>query len=327
MNKDSMKKQLEKYFSENFGLIIKPVPVEESLINLLPVFLRTLNFKVAEVNNQRLLFIETDNYDNMTTEDFRKRAIIIEGILKLPVVWVINSLEAYKRKRLIEKKIAFVIPGKQLYIPSLFMEFREYKTIQNKKNIEKLTPSAQCLLLYYLLGNKVTGINFKTLANKLDYGQMTISRAADALVKTGIAATEGGKNKSLSFNNNKKEIWNKALPYLASPVDKIFYSDVEKRNNYFISGINALSAYTNINKDYSKTYALSPEYAKQFILNNINTFNEPDERTSEIQIWKYNPGVLANSEMVDPLSLYLSFKENEDERILKEIEAMVLKLW
>jgi len=322
-----MKKPLEKYFYENFGLIIKPVAVKNSAINLLPVFLRALNFRAAEINNQRLVFIETDNYDDMTTENFRKRTSIIEGILNLPVVWVIGGIEAYKRKRLIEKKIAFVIPGKQLYIPFLFMEFREYKTIQNKKSIAKFTPSAQCLLFYFLLGNQITGVNFKTLADKLGYGQMTISRAADALVKTGIAVIEGGKNKFLNFTGNKNEIWNKALPYLVNPVDKILYADIEKQKNCYISGINALSAYTNINGEYRKTYALAPAYEEQFFPGNTNIFYEPDERASVIQVWKYDPGVLTKNEMVDPLSLYLSFKENEDERIQKEIEGMLLKLW
>lgn len=44
---------------------------------------------------------------------------------------------------------------------------------------------------------------------------------------------------------------------------------------------------------------------------------------NEIQVWKYNPKMLSTEGVVDKLSLYLSLKDNEDERIQIELERLI----
>ena len=42
---------------------------------------------------------------------------------------------------------------------------------------------------------------------------------------------------------------------------------------------------------------------------------------NEIQVWKHNPKMLSTEGVVDKLSLYLSLKDNEDERIQIELSV------
>ena len=42
-----------------------------------------------------------------------------------------------------------------------------------------------------------------------------------------------------------------------------------------------------------------------------------------IEVWRYNPMLLAKSNVVDPLSLYLSLKTNEDERVRIELKNLI----
>jgi len=58
---------------------------------------------------------------------------------------------------LIEKKIAFIHIGKQMYIPHLCMHLKEIKK-EEVKNIGKLSPSAQALLIFNLLKRDLSGI-------------------------------------------------------------------------------------------------------------------------------------------------------------------------
>ena len=44
---------------------------------------------------------------------------------------------------------------------------------------------------------------------------------------------------------------------------------------------------------------------------------------NEIQVWKYNPKMLSTEGVVDKLSLYLSLKDNDDERIQIELERLI----
>jgi hypothetical protein len=43
-----------------------------------------------------------------------------------PVVFVTGALASYERKRLIEQKVPFIVPGNQLYLPDLGIDLREY---------------------------------------------------------------------------------------------------------------------------------------------------------------------------------------------------------
>ena len=44
---------------------------------------------------------------------------------------------------------------------------------------------------------------------------------------------------------------------------------------------------------------------------------------NEIQVWKYNPKMLSTEGVVDKLSLYLSLKDNDDERIQIELDRLI----
>ena len=44
----------------------------------------------------------------------------------LPVLYATGTLASYERKRLIEQKVPFVVPGNQLYLPDLGVDLREY---------------------------------------------------------------------------------------------------------------------------------------------------------------------------------------------------------
>ena len=46
-----------------------------------------------------------------------------------------------------------------------------------------------------------------------------------------------------------------------------------------------------------------------------------------IELWKYDPVLLSRDGMVDPLSLVMSFDDNEDERMSEAIEELLDTLW
>jgi hypothetical protein len=45
----------------------------------------------------------------------------------------------------------------------------------------------------------------------------------------------------------------------------------------------------------------------------------------EIEIWKYDPELLARKGVVDPLSLYLSLKNIKDERVEMALDTLLEK--
>ena len=42
-----------------------------------------------------------------------------------------------------------------------------------------------------------------------------------------------------------------------------------------------------------------------------------------IEVWRYDPDLLAKNGVIDPLSLYLSIRANDDERIQIELKDLM----
>jgi hypothetical protein len=51
-----------------------------------------------------------------------------------------------------------------------------------------------------------------------------------------------------------------------------------------------------------------------------------EEQTNELQLWRYNPKLITSEDYVDPLSLFLCFKEEPDERVQMALEEMMEKI-
>jgi hypothetical protein len=320
-------KQLETYFYKQIGVKIKLMRVLKSELNKLPVYLRnSYEFYTCTIFEREILFGVKDAEDNNTADQYKKQNDIIVNTLNLPLVFVFENIAAYNRKRLIEKKVSFIVPGKQMYIPFLILDLKEYKHVQ-KVEAQKLFPAAQCLFIHGLLNTKTDHMNFQQLAKELGYGKMTITRAANTLSGFNLCRIEGNRNKTLVFERNK-DTWQKALPYLINPVEKQFglETDIDE-DGIFLSCNKALSHYTNLNDMSPKCYAVAKEVFKRLLNKGKMKIHDGIDSDVYIQIWKYNPGILTADMFVDPLSLYLIFRDEQNERIESEFAKLIERLW
>jgi hypothetical protein len=321
-------KTLEKYIADTLGIDIDIKRLPEQEQKKMPLYLRSMYiFKITKMFERNILFLEQKQNEYLTAEQYRKHIEIIEKTLDMPVVLIIEAIEAYNRKRLIEKQIAFITIGKQMFIPQLLIDLKDFR-FKAQRMKEELQPAAQCLLFYHLLKENVEKMNFKEIAEKLNYTPMTITRVANELKVKNICKIEGMKDKRLFFDNEKRALWDMAFPYLQTPVKrKIFVEEYVKEDLLYKSKFSALSFYTNMSEDQNVCYAISKyDYLYLKKHNQINITNKIEGHTC-LEIWKYAPGTLASNEYVDPLSLYMTFKDTDDERTVKEIERMLANLW
>lgn len=314
---------IEKYVKESTGLDLKLKHLPKKELDRFPLYLRT-KLWVGELAERELIFAIKPN---LTPEQCKKQAEIIENITLKPVVFVFDNIESYNRKRLIQRRVGFIVPGKQMYLPQLFIDIKDFGSTQTKIS-DKLFPAAQCLLFYHLLGNKISGNNFKTIAESINYESMTITRAAKTLENLNLCIIEGSKEKTIVFEKSRKLLWEEIQKHLIDPVDKEFYTD----DNYefellHTAGINALAHYTEIAGTNKITYAVSYENWKSLLeKRNFNLTKSPNAGIT-IQVWKYDPGVLTTKNIVDPFSLYLTLKDNYNERVQSELNKLLESLW
>lgn len=317
--------ELIKYLLQNFGL-------ETSVYQLnnpggIPLYLQA-NFELFEghLMGQKVVWAKLRDNQDFTPDQLQKQGQQLKQILNAPVIFVFDKLESWHRKRLIEKQVSFVQPSKQLYIPELFLQLNDIirHPSGSEKNADKLTPPAQLAILYHLQVNSLEGKLFMEIAELLHYSAMTITRVVKELQGYRLVMIEGAKEKSIRFNVQGRELWERSYSFMSSPVMEKWFTDHFVRDPHFRnSGDNALSAYTMIADSGQPTYAIGKEEFRS--LKTQGTLQQLDKinGTATIEVWMYNPMILSSMQEVDRLSLYLSLKDEEDERVQAAREELL----
>ena len=132
------------------------------------------------------------------------------------------------------------------------------------------------------------------------------------------------------FKTKKQKLWEEAEPLMLSPIKKVNYYNGYLHNNLYTgvcySNITALSHYTEVNPDAVEYHAVRNGYAEQQLLGVNFIKSNHLEGNICIEEWKYDPALLKKNGNVDPLSLYLCFRENKNERIEIALEQLIEKV-
>jgi hypothetical protein len=331
--------EIKEYIEEVLGnaIIFRKVKPNE-LGALLPYYMTEMySFFRVDLMNQQLFLFQPNNQEELSILQLVKHQELIEEKLNAKSAVILSHVESFQRKRLIEKRVQFIIPGKQLFLPFLLIDLKEGFAPKRQKR-ESLSPSAQMMLIWYLL-DKNRKIDFdstslKELANFFGYSAMTLSNAANELLVYGLSAlVEQGKEKFIQFQHDKQDLWHRAESHLLSPVLKTIYVDhFPNEIGRIKSNFSALSEYTEMNPSTQMYYAIDKTVFYGLEKNGKFKNANPYEGKYCIEVWKYDPNKLTeivdNDEFsVDPLSLYLSLKESPDERTEYALEHLLNYIW
>jgi hypothetical protein len=311
------------YINEVLGIRVDYKKVMPEKLKNLPFFLaKSYDFGEIKLFNQRVILLFV--IGEFTTEILKTHLTKIKEQLNAIIVPVIPPVDAYKRLRLIEKKVPFLIPGKQMYMPDLLISLKEYgNTKADEIHPEKMQPSGQLILLYHMQVESLEGLNLGKIAERLGYNAMTITRAAYYFHNTGLCRIEGTKEKFLKFNKTKRELWDLAEPKMVNPINKYqFYTGYTLNKNLKRTNINALAFYTDLNNDPIEYLAMRHGFGKFIEGMNLKPIDRLEGNIC-IEEWKYDPEILTKTEYVDPLSLYLCFRENKNDRIEIALEKLI----
>jgi DNA-binding MarR family transcriptional regulator len=314
---------LSDYLNKSLGLKCDLDTSDNDLAKTLPIHLRR-RFDVSGMKIEERPCVIAVPRVGMTGSELKAAVAEMTARLGKLVVLCLGRLDAVVRRVLVSSKTAFVVPDKQVYLPTLCTILNE-RGLQSefRTNEETLSPSAQLLVLYHLQVASLDGMSLKEAASALGYSAKTITVILPELVNSGLCTpTNEGREKRLRFVASGKELWQRAKPYMASPVKRVAYTDVlPESTSIRYSFDSAMAHYSFLAAPRQSTIALS---AKSDLLTDLPM--HPTEGTYRVELWKYDPSKLSASEYVDPLSLILSYKDSDDERIDKEIELLENKI-
>lgn len=304
---------------------IRPYAGVESL----PYFLRdAYDARELSLRGTRLVMAIQRAGEKLSLANVRTQLQKMGTITGLPVVYVAPTMASYERKRLIEHRVPFLVPGNQLYLPDLGLDLREHFRKPHIADEEALSPSTQAIVIATLLrrpwhdecgATELTGL--------LGYTAMTWSRATREIAVTGIADIQAsGRSRQLKFTHGPRETWERIRPRFRSPIKRTVWalSPAPKQiPSARQAGLSALAAQSMLIAPRTTCYAFDVAGWKAALHGGWKEHPGPEAGASEVQIWAYNPGILENSPYVDPLSLWLSLQATNDERVQSALDELM----
>ncbi len=316
--------KLKSYLSEVTGFDIRTKPLQH--VALPYFFSRQYALYDLWVGSAKFTAIFLQHSDEFRPAQFLKHLRQVPVIDPDDVCVVAQALPAYLRKRLIQQRIAFVVPYTQIYLPSVGMELRSRSDRELPTSVERYSPATQVVLIHGLLGRMSKPVTPLELSNLLGYSAMTMSRALNELEASEVGKIERvGRERLIFFPEDRKILWEKAFSRLRSPVSKnerVFLRDVQG-GKLLPAGMTALSRYSMLAEPFHPEFAVSQALWKEMQMAGIETIPVEDEGSCLMQIWRYDPRILVVEERVDPFSLYLSLRDEADERVEMALEKMM----
>lgn len=302
----------------NYNPNIKPLD-DDKLAHIPNAVSACFHFYSGEILKNPVVFAYQKEDTDFSPAKLQKQMQVVEQRTGMTVIALLDNVASYNLQRLVIQQVNFIIPQKQMFLPSLLLELKKPRTIGKDLN-SQMPPIAQCILLYHLKETSLNGKSIQDLMNLFSVSYANVNRAVRWLNTQKLVSAKGNKKKQLVFKIGKKSLWKAALPMFVNPVKKTVFTD-EEISNAMKSGINALSEYSMINEERHFHYAISKEAYKT-----LHIHTDKNYGSNVIEIWRYNPKLLSQTKIVDQLSLYLSLKDNEDERIQIELENMINKI-
>ncbi|MEI6079879.1 MAG: hypothetical protein WCQ53_04505, partial [bacterium] len=194
-------------------------------------------------------------------------------------------------------------------------------------NMKKVNTSrtAEEIVISEILKQNISGKTGKEITKLMDESPMTISRALFELQQHNYCKLiQNGREKTVTLLD-KNRLWVLVKNNFTTPVESTtFVKDLKNIEHYTVkAGTTALSKLGMLNEEDKAILAIyKKEYIKLLKNNKINLCNEDDARFI-IEVWNISPFFCSNNGIINPISLYLSMKDEADDRIQLEIKKIL----
>lgn len=320
-----IKENLLSYLGKITGETLALTGMPDSPCTGIPMFyMNTYDFCCLKWLGQTILLALEKNDTGAAPSEYSRQMQFLSEHWHQSVVLVLPHLDSYKRNRLVQYGVPFIVPEQQCFLPP-FADFRERFPRPLIEVGEHFSSSAQLTILYRLFNHEIEQYSLRELATIFGYSAMTMSNVARELVCAGLI--NGGKEKCrrLKFSVTGQELWRQVKPRLASPVIKKLWikwqAEIPPLPH---AGINALADYSMIADDPKPCWGCHKTYLTNLLKKGVGIeVKGADVADGLIEVWKYAPDILSDNNRVDRLSLFLSLENSGDERVQAELNHLL----
>lgn len=313
------------YLEKLTGERIEQVKMEAAS---LPLYLRERYalWKGAVFGREFVFAVDQSSEESPTATELANHSTLLSQTLGAPLALVLPSVLPALRQRLVVAGVPFVVPGSQAFLPLALIDLRERQPRPFHEKGHRLTPAAQTVLLYHLQKESLEGWPLKRIAEAVGYSAIMLTQVKAQLTARGLCAGKiEGRTTRLHFLHQGRNLWDTALPFLANPDRHFHWVRWENPGEpAVLAGLSALSTATLIAAPRIPTYAIrSKEYQALLKRGDIHRTSQRDEANACIEVWSYDPRLLASEGKVDALSLYITLRDSPDERVQQQLETLL----
>ena len=302
------------------------VSVEKIALTLPISFEKRFQYVQMKFHKESFLLIKEKRRGSL--DSFVTQARIMGEKASMDVVLVFSKLSDIEKKPLLQARVPFVDFKGNLFFPPLGLVLNANDDVATSK---ELTPSEQLTWIAFLLtkGQKVVDVDMLSqvtgLPNSTIYRCLRTFKTLNWLNKP---------NKLYAYTASKKELFLKSESFLFNPIKKrLLLSDfdlnkIQSDSRLLYGGTYALSYLTFLaESDENSSYVISHRQFNKLSL----PLSQHVLEGKVLEIWRYSPFVsefwndfkeTQDRQFVDPISLYLTLKDDDDPRVEEEIEAL-----
>ena len=302
------------------------VSVEKIALTLPISFEKRYQYAKMKFHKESFLLIKEKRRGSL--DSFVTQARTMGRKASMDVILVFSKLSDNEKKQLLQARVPFVDFKGNLFFPPLGLALNANDDVEVFK---ELTPSEQLTWIAFLLtkGQKVVDVDLLSqitgLPNSTIYRCLRTFKTLNWLNKP---------NKLYAYTASKKELFLKSESFLFNPIKKrLLLSDfdlnkIQSDSRLLYGGTYALSYLTFLaESDENSSYVISQRQFNKLSL----PLSQHILEGKILEIWRYSPFVsefwndfkeTQDRQFVDPISLYLTLKDDDDPRVEEEIEAL-----
>ena len=256
-----------------------------------------------------------------TPRRVQKQLALVEAEMKMPVVFATRRLQPHDKARYVALRVPLVVPGKVAYLPfaGAMQDTSRRDFIVNSSTFSAV---AQQVVLAFLEHRLAASVGVKEAAELLGYSIPAVQNSFRELEYFGIGERVRRKSSrafEFVFSESGRGLWEKAKPFLASPVRKVVGLAERPQKGCVVAGVDALAALGRLNDQPPTVFATVFDGFAKRGFDVVSAIGAP----YLLQLWSYAPQRLGGDGGMDVLSLVLSLGDERDDRVQIEIDRLL----
>jgi len=246
--------------------------------------------------------------------DLSRQQELLTKLSGRQVVYVFECLNRDTTARLVDRRLAFIENKKQVFLPFLLLKLTaEDHRSHSIKKLESLDKWSTVVVIRQLLKGDQAGLNGLQLAKTLGVSAISASRIMADLAAIEICQIQSSGTAKVMKFEDRQSLWKKALPQLKNPVTHLVNLMNKPDSLILDAGESALAQQTSLVQPDQQTFAI---YLNRPQISELKKRSVAGPTLYRLEIWDRDPRLTADdTNRIDPISLYLTMRNNPDERI------------